>query len=100
MWKAALVVVLAGCGPATVADACFELADVVCSKASSCGTIVGTLERCRSENTAACCAGVDTCSRAPKPGSVERLRQCEAAVRAMTCGQVAGNLVPAACATQ
>lgn len=102
MWKAGwLVLVLAGCGPATVADGCFELADVICTKLDSCGALNGeTVGECRSEGTASCCRSVDDCSRPPKPAGVENVRRCQAEIRAMTCGQVAGGLIPAACGSK
>jgi hypothetical protein len=106
---------LLACGPAplaTVADGCYELSGVVCAKDAQCN--VGGGSGCVGSKTQLCCAthdctmpvadcgnGLRAC--AGGPGGTAALaqsvfRDCEAAINAMTCGEVAGGLLPAACA--
>ncbi len=113
------MLLLVGCGSATelktMADACFQWADVLCTRAQSCGALSTTVEKCRGDLTGICCTGHDctaevgacangakTCCGAAegcKPMMVDlgAVEACTDAFRAESCGQVASGLKPNAC---
>lgn len=110
------VVLLLGCGggvdPKTMADACFNWADVLCSKAASCGT-TESVEKCRANTTSLCCsvrdctapvgncASTTTCCADTQCSrmmvDIDAVNTCTDGFRAQSCGQVAGGITPNSC---
>lgn len=93
------LLLIAGCGPsrpATLSDGCYEIASSLCDRLSQCGTLTGTIARCRSDGVASCCTGAD-CSKATNDAAVQFFSDCDAAIRGMSCGQLAAGLQPNAC---
>jgi hypothetical protein len=91
--------------PATVADGCYELSGVICDKEAACNAGGGA--GCQTAETQLCCANHDCTQPVADcaPGvrqcvagfSVHVFWDCEDAINAMTCGEVAGGLIPRAC---
>lgn len=118
-----LLLAICACGrppPATLADACYDLASTLCDRMQQCGTLTSTAGQCRTDGVAACCAGADcgapvreckngvaTCCADASCTQVAvdsaRVAQvfdgCNAAIRNLTCGQLAAGLRPSACAS-
>jgi hypothetical protein len=122
--RALLVVVLISCGgkpaPASLADACFDLAVTYCDREQQCGTLTGSIGECRTAVVNGCCISVDcatpvrecahsstccfdsSCTRIAIDSSrvASVFDGCEAAVRNESCGQLAAGLVPSGCAAR
>jgi hypothetical protein len=112
----ALWLLLLACGhppPSTVADGCYDAADALCQRVSSCGVLTGSIDSCRTSAIASCCQG-DACKRPVtqcKTGLVECclppncttainvdvFTACEAGIDKLSCGQLATGQVPLGC---
>ncbi len=113
-----VVAVLVGCGskqpPATLSDACYELAGTLCDRIQQCG---GASAQCRTVATQDCCGTADcftpivdcktgkTCCATAECTRVALDLQhvssvfddCTAAAEALSCGQIAAGASLAKC---
>jgi hypothetical protein len=81
--------------PRTVGDQCEDVLTEYCQKATSCALPVAPLKDCIDNAMPLCCTGANCDAASPTPESV--VTECDQAIDAEDCNDVANTLDPTTC---